>query len=84
MNTLESFIEGKHDSFEPAMRRETFTSGNVVNLLEEFAELEAVRFGNWLLAHSKEAHNTLAPCRYYKNHLLNIPELYEIFIKESQ
>lgn len=84
MTRIETFIEGKHDSYEPAMRRKTFSSGNVANLLEEFAELEAVRFGNWLHIHSKEATDTLAPCRYYKNRLLSIPELYEIFTKESR
>lgn len=40
----------------------------------------AIKFGKWLHIHSKEANNTVAPCRYYKNRLLNIDELFNEFI----
>lgn len=40
---------------------------------------ESKKFARWLIIHTEDAGFTLGPCRRYKNKVLNVDELYEIF-----
>lgn len=40
----------------------------------------SIKFGKWLVIHTKETPYTLSPCRRYKNVIYTIDELFDIFI----
>lgn len=41
---------------------------------------ESIKFTKWVLTHTTEVTNTLAPCRRYKGVIYTVAELYPLYL----